>query len=239
MARASTTTAATHRRPRAAAKKSAQSSETKPNLGELAYSKLEELIVTCQIPPGSVHLANGLAERIGIGRTPVRDAINRLAREGMVRVVPRVGVVVAEVNVEDQLKLLELRREIERFLVRCAAKRANASEREAFSVLQTSMKEALKRKDIVLFARADYEFNDLVRVASRNELAADTMQPLQSRARRYWYLHHRGQLSERGVQCHIDIAGAIARGDPDAAAAASDSLMDYIQEYTRAALPTF
>lgn len=65
------------------------------------------------------------------------------------------------------------------------------------------------------------------------------MQPLQSRARRNWHLHHQGKLSERGVRCHMDIATATAQGDADAAIAASDTLMDYIQDYTRAGLPTF
>lgn len=208
-------------------------------LGELAYVKLEELIVTCQLPPGAIYLANQLADSIGIGRTPVRDAVNRLAREGLVRVVPRVGIVIADVSVEDQLKLLEVRREIERFLVRCAARRATEAEREGFRAIKDRMQDALKRKDIVLFARADYDFNALLRQASRNELASDVMQPLQSRARRYWYVHHQGRLSERGVQCHIDVAAAIAAAKPEAAEKASDALMDYIQEYTRAHLPTF
>lgn len=208
-------------------------------LSERAYRELEELIVTLQLPPGTVYLEAQLSARLGIGRTPVRDALQRLARERLVRIVPRLGIVIAEINVEDQLKLLEVRRELERFLARSAARRATPAEREAFLECARRMRKSLDSADVRAFARADAEFNRLMITATRNDIADDAMQPLRARARRYWYMHSGGAVGADMVAGHVAIAEAIAAGRPELAAKASDALMDLIQDYTRASMPGF
>src|SRR4051812_30935628 len=103
--------------------------ETPESLTERAYRQLEEQIVTLQIPPGTVVSETLLAERLGIGRTPIREALQRLAREKLVVIMPRRGIVVAEENLKQQLRLIELRREVERLLAKSAAKRADEAQR--------------------------------------------------------------------------------------------------------------
>src|SRR5919202_364371 len=83
------------------------------SLTERAYRSLEEQIVTLQIAPGTVVSEVWLSRRLGIGRTPIQEALQRLARERLVVILPRRGIVVAEENVKTQLRLIELRREIE------------------------------------------------------------------------------------------------------------------------------
>src|SRR5580698_7581353 len=83
-------------------------------LTERAWRALEEEIVTLRIPPGSVVSEAGLSARLGLGRTPVREALQRLANEGLVQILPRRGIIVTEIDVAAQLRLLEVRREIER-----------------------------------------------------------------------------------------------------------------------------
>src|ERR1700686_4867966 len=87
-------------------------------LTEKAYRALEEDIVTLRIPPGSVVSEAMLSQRLGVGRTPVREALQRLAREWLVVIMPRRGIMVAEIDPVRQLRLLEARREIERLLAR-------------------------------------------------------------------------------------------------------------------------
>ena len=94
-------------------------------LADQAYRELEEEITTLRIPPGAILSEAQLSERFGIGRTPVREALQRLAREGLVVIMPRRGVVVSEIDVAAQLRLLEVRRELERLMVRGAAQRAS------------------------------------------------------------------------------------------------------------------
>ena len=102
-------------------------------LTEKAYRALEEEIVTLRIPPGSVVSEAILSRRLGVGRTPIREALQRLAREWLVVIMPRRGIVVSEIDPIRQLRLLEARREIERFLARSAAKRATPLQRLQFA----------------------------------------------------------------------------------------------------------
>src|SRR6201996_9226828 len=101
-------------------------------LTEKAYRALEEEIVTLRIPPGTVVSEAMLSRRLGVGRTPVREALQRLAREWLVVILPRRGIVVSEIDPVRQLRLLEARREIERFLARTAARRASSVQRIRF-----------------------------------------------------------------------------------------------------------
>src|SRR5205085_12697101 len=105
------------------------------SLTELAYVHLEELIVTLKLAPGRVVSEGELSTLTGIGRTPIREALQRLAREKLVSILPRRGIVVPEINVGSQLKLLEVRRELERLIARSAARRATDAERERFRAL--------------------------------------------------------------------------------------------------------
>src|ERR1700755_1827631 len=91
-------------------------------LTDKAYRALEEEVGTCRMSPGTVVSEAMLSRRLGVGRTPVREALQRLAREWLVVILPRRGVVVAEIDPVRQLRLLEARREIERFLAGAAAR---------------------------------------------------------------------------------------------------------------------
>ena len=94
------------------------------SLTDEAYAQLEELIVTLQLRPGVAVSEASLSERLGIGRTPIREALQRLAREHLVAVLPQRGNLISEIDIKKQLRLLETRREVERLIVRCAARRA-------------------------------------------------------------------------------------------------------------------
>src|SRR5277367_6085233 len=75
------------------------------SLTERAYRELEEQIVTLRLAPGSPVSEASLSKRLGIGRTPVREALQRLARERLVVILPRRGILVSEVNVRTQMRL--------------------------------------------------------------------------------------------------------------------------------------
>lgn len=204
-------------------------------LTERAYQQLEEMIVTLRLEPGQVLSEAQLAEDLGIGRTPVREALQRLASEGLVNVLPRRGVLVSEINLSRQLSLLELRREVERLCSRKAALRATADEREGFRVLADDLTTVADHRDDAGFMRLDLQFNQALVQASRNEFAERAMRRIQGLSRRFWFQHYREVLDlERCARLHADVARAIAGADADAAADASDALMDYIVEFTRA-----
>src|ERR1700722_14777736 len=116
-------------------------------LTEKAYRALEEEIVTLRIPPGTVVSEAILSRRLGVGRTPIREALQRLAREWLVVIMPRRGIVVSEIDPVRQPRLLEARREIERFLARAAAKRAAPLQRRRFQTIAEGMDQAAMNAD--------------------------------------------------------------------------------------------
>lgn len=209
------------------------------SLTDEAYAQLEELIVTLQLPPGLAVSEATLSERLGIGRTPIREALQRLAREHLVVVLPQRGNLISEIDVKKQLRLLETRREVERLIVRCAARRATREEREEFAQLAVSLNRAADRNDSKAFLRADKRFNDLCLQAARNEFAAGAIGLMHGLSRRFWYLHYRqaADLPET-ARLHANTAAAIAAGNEGGAAAALDALLDNIEAFTRATFST-
>ncbi len=204
------------------------------SLTDRAYLKLEELIVTLQLAPGEIVSEAALSRQLRIGRTPIREALHRLARERLVNILPRRGIVVSEINVGAQLRLLEVRREIERLVARSAARRASEIERGQFAELGKAFEAAARSDDATAFMRTDRAFNDLCLVAAHNEYAASTMVLMNSLSRRFWFIHYR-QAADMplAAKLHAAVSRAVAKGDARAAAVASDKLLDYIEEFTR------
>ncbi|MEM9355916.1 MAG: GntR family transcriptional regulator [Pseudomonadota bacterium] len=206
-------------------------------LTDTAYQELEERIVTLQLRPGETLSEGQLVEVLGIGRTPVREALQRLAREGLIVVMPRRGIAVSEIDIRKQLELLKVRRELERLMVRLAAERSSDAEREQFKVLANNMRAAAKERDDVAFMRLDRELNLLVSQSCRNEYAQRAMALTHGLSRRFWYVHYKQVLDlPRCAKLHADLADAICAGRRREAARASDLLIDYIEEFTRASL---
>jgi DNA-binding GntR family transcriptional regulator len=216
-------------------KKTEPAPESADSLTERAYRELEEEIVTLQLPPGTVVSEAFLSERLSIGRTPIREALQRLAREGLVVIMPRRGIVVAEENIKTQLRLIELRREVERFLAQRAARRATAEQRQRFAEIASGMEGTAKANDDILFMRLDREFNLLVVDAARNEFAAGAMSLMHGLSRRFWYIHYK-QAADLPLtaRLHAEVARAIAAADEAKAASGSDRLIDYIERFARA-----
>lgn len=204
------------------------------SLADRAYSDLEELIVTLRLVPGSAVSEAELSQRLGIGRTPIREALQRLARERLVTILPRRGIIVSEINVKSQLRLLEVRREVERLVAKNAARRATPEQRTQFAEIARAFEKSAKSNDEVTFMRVDREFNELSVVASRNEFAAGAMGLMHALSRRFWYIHYK-QAADMPLtaKLHADIARAIAAGDDKAAAGAMDRLLDNIERFTR------
>ena len=98
------------------------------SFADRAYYAIRELIVTLELPPGAVVREPELTERLGIGRTPVREALRRLAQERLVEVFPRRGMFVTKVDVRDLARLCEVRVALEPEAARLAAERATQAD---------------------------------------------------------------------------------------------------------------
>lgn len=203
-------------------------------LTERAYRALEEEIVTLRLKPSQVLSEQMLSATFKIGRTPIREALQRLAREGLVAILPRKGILVSDINPRNQLLVLEVRRELERLLSRAGAERATKEQREQLQDIARGMVRASKANDDIAFMRLDRELNRLMIDAGHNDYAARSMKLLQGLSRRFWYMHYREAADlPLCARLHANQARAIAQGDGDAAARASDKLMDYVENFTR------
>jgi DNA-binding GntR family transcriptional regulator len=204
-------------------------------LTDRAYAQLEEQIVTLRLKPGEFLSEYALSSSLRIGRTPIREALQRLAREGLVTILPRKGILVSETDPRKQLLVLETRRELERLLSRLGAQRATDEQRRRLRAIAEGMDRTARANDDLAFMRLDRELNLLVSEAAQNEYAARAMRFLQGHSRRFWYLHYK-QAADLPLcaRLHARQARAIADGDPKAAAAASDRLIDYTETFTRA-----
>lgn len=207
-------------------------------LTDQAFDEIERLIVLQEIAPGSLVSEKQLTERIGIGRTPVREALQRLARDRMVEIHPQRGVLVPASSIEAQLKLLELRRTLEPFAARLAAARATTTQHERARVMLDALTgAAISLEDFPALLRDAHE---LIVDAAHNEYLAVAMAPLQGLSRRFWFAHLKDPAAEvrRAAQLHAAIAAAIADADEVAAEHASIALNDYLVAFTYATLPS-
>jgi DNA-binding GntR family transcriptional regulator len=219
------------KRLRSSAQRASVSAET---LTERAYRALEEEIVTLRLKPSQVLSEQMLSATFKIGRTPIREALQRLAREGLVAILPRKGILVSDINPRNQLLVLEVRRELERLLSRAGAERATKEQREQLQEIARGMDRASKANDDIAFMRLDLELNRLMIDAGHNDYAARSMKLLQGLSRRFWYMHYREAADlPLCARLHANQARAIAQGNGDAAARASDKLMDYVENFTR------
>jgi DNA-binding GntR family transcriptional regulator len=164
----------------------------------------------------------------------VREALQRLAREGLVVILPRKGILVSDINPRNQLLVLEVRRALERLLSATGAERASKEQRAAMLEIARGMERAAKTNDDIAFMRLDRELNGLMVEAAHNDYAARSMKLLQGLSRRFWYMHYREAADlPLCARLHANQARAIAEGNGAAAGRASDKLMDYVENFTR------
>jgi len=208
----------------------------RPSLADEAYIRLEEMIVTLELRPGGVFSESDLSRKVRIGRTPLREALQRLQAQHLVTTLPRRGVVVSDINIVDYLAVLETRRVLDRLIAAKAARRATPEQRQTLGQTAEAMALAAARGDMAEYMRLDTGFDRLLEAASRSAFALQASVPLHAHCRRFWYLYrHNGDLP-RAAEHHAALMKAVAAGDEEGAGAASDALVDYLEEFARTAL---
>jgi DNA-binding GntR family transcriptional regulator len=205
-------------------------------LAERAYDLAEAQIVTLALPPGTVFSEGELGERLGIGRTPLREALQRLAVYGLVESIPRRGVRVTDIDVAGVQALLETRRALDRLVAAAAARRAAPAQRADLAVWADEIESAAADGDVPRFLAADRAADDLLCASARNAFAARALAPLQAHCRRLWVrCRHETDLA-RSAALHAALLRAAASADEPDAVRAADALIDYLDVFSRAAL---
>lgn len=183
-----------------------------------AYEAIKDRIITLQYRPGEYLNEALVSAQLGIGRTPVHQALDRLMHEGMVEVMPRKGVVVKPVSLDDVLELVDARLVNEPFCARLAAERVTSEDLTAMTDVLDRSAEAAQRSDLRALMKLDREFHACISAAARNRILADFVRTLHDRSMRIWFITLSDHAHSTEVRTqHHGIYEAIAAHDGDLA----------------------
>ena len=187
--------------------------ESTRSQSEEAYLRILGRIVTLDMPPGSVVEEARLRDELEIGRTPIREALQRLAHENLVRSVPHRGTFVTAVNITDLARITEVRVVLEAHAARLAAERCTATDRNAISDLLQRLGPG-RVTDQRALMRLDQQIHRQVYRVARNSFLEATLNRYLNLSLRLWYLvlDHEVRLRE-AVGEHIELLRAILDGD--------------------------
>jgi len=201
-----------------------------PNLSDNAYGRLERMLVTLEIAPGAELTERELISRVHMGRTPVREAMQRLAWMGMIEIRPRAGLRITAIRPGDFQRVQNLRSLLEPIFARTATERASPGQRAQIAACRDMMQEAVAMSDVKLFLAADKVFDRLMAESAADEFLVRALDPLQVHARRLWF-HHVGQGGlVRAASLHMPVMDAFVAANAGSAEAAMRALIDGIAE---------
>ncbi len=197
------------------------------SLAEQAYRVLEQQLVTLRFAPGELVGEKQLVDKTGIGRTPVREAIQRLSAEGLLEVLPRKGLLVTPLRRSDLVRIFEARRVLERLMVVKAAERASPRQRLALKFLSNNLLAAAN--DLELFFQLDQDLNELLEDACDNRFLVNALTLMHSQCRRLWYMHRNALDLMKSAELHSGLALAVAEGDAAGAIRALDEIITILE----------
>ena len=190
-----------------------EQAEAARSQSEEAYFRIRELIISLAMPPGSVVNESRLRDELGIGRTPIREAMQRLARENLVRSIPHRGTFVTDVNITDLARITEVRVVLEGHAARLAAERLTTSDRDALASLLEILQHE-PRLDQRELMRLDQKIHRQIYAASRNAFLVSTLERYFNLSLRLWYLVLDREIRLReAVDEHVELLRAILGGD--------------------------
>ena len=201
-------------------------------LADRAYEGLRDRIVTLQIAPGAPIDEEQISRELGMGRTPVREAIKRLALERLVSVYPRRGTFASDINITDLAHISDVRAIVEGHAARRAAQRLTDSRREELQRLLDELAAAPRGQDGAGLMELDARVHRFIYRCADNPYLTETCDRYLNLSRRIWHLalDRMPDLSDH-VRGHHDVLRAVADRDPERARAA---LASHIEAFERA-----
>lgn len=201
-----------------------------------AYRMLSRMIVTLELPPGSETSEGRLIHLVRMGRTPVREAIQRLAWEGLVAVRPRAGLSIAPLAPGDWLRIVEARCALEPVITRSAARFINGENARNLHAAAMALRKAMIGDNLIAFFAAELDLQQIVAAATDNPFAARANLPLQIHSRRCWFRYQRDIGLAAICNRHLATIRALLDGDPAGAEQASLKLLSLLARHAEAAL---
>lgn len=180
------------------------------SLAETAYDAIEQMIISRRLAPGAMVSEGELGAELGLGRTPVREALARLKTIGFVEVHPRRGVLVTQVDIIKHLELLEVRRPLDETVARCAIARATEADVARLLDCVGGLRSTAEARDREAYFRHKRALHEGLVGAAHNPTLTGTMAALHAQSRRFWYTYEPTASFPDCAAIHAAIVSGIA-----------------------------
>ena len=202
-------------------------------LKDLVYLELKHKILTGEIVSQTRLMEIDLSEKMNVSRTPIREAIKRLADDGLVKVEPRRGAYVANISIKDMLDVFEVREDMEGFVAKLAAQRINEEQKEELRAIASEYESAIaKADDKEVIIELDEKFHNFIVKCSGNETLRELVSYVQELSLRFRYLYYNDfSLYESTAGQHNRIMEAINSGRDEEARIEADAHVKALKEF--------
>jgi len=201
-------------------------------LREIVYEELKRQILTGEIAPGTRMMEVELADEMGVSRTPVREAIRKLEKEGLVAIEPRRGAYAADISIKDMLDVLEVRQDLEGMVASLAAQKSNDEERAEIRKLVDEYSMAVESRNVDKIIEEDEKFHEYLVQCSGNKSLIQLVSQVQDLALRFRYIYY-DDFTRFAAQPkeHHEICEAICSGDKDKARHAMEEHIAHLRDF--------
>ncbi len=201
-------------------------------LKELVYLELKHKILTGEIASQTRLMEIDLSEKMNVSRTPIREAIKRLADEGLVKVEPRRGAYVANISIKDMLNVFEVREDMEGFVAKLASQRITDEQKVELEKIAHEYDVAIKRPNKEAIIELDEKFHNFIVDCCNNDTLSELINYVQELSLRFRYLYYDDYtLYESTADQHNRIMKAINEGRSDEARAEADAHVKALKEF--------
>lgn len=189
------------------------------SLSQIAYGKIRRKIVSLELPPGAIIDETALQRELGVGRTPIREALQRLSLERLVVIVPRRGMFVTDIGITDLQRVFEVRVGLETLAARLAARRGTEAHWQQMEAVLAAQPVEEAAQDNEALIEIDERCHAIMYAATDNRFLEDALTTLYTLSLRLWYyfLPRIGSMQEAVLE-HRRILVALQSGDGDRAA---------------------
>lgn len=196
-------------------------------LREVVFNTLRQAILTGELKPGERLMEIHLANRLGVSRTPIREAIRKLELEGLVTMIPRRGAEVAQITEKSMNDVLEVRRALDALCVELACERITQEKLEQLKTACDSFEKAVKTKDVKKIAQADVALHDIIVEATGNQRLIQMVNNLSEQMYRYRFEYIKdSEQHENLVEEHRIIYESLVKKDKETASSAAKLHID-------------
>jgi len=168
-------------------------------LRDVVFNTLRQAILKGELEPGERLMEIQLAERLGVSRTPVREAIRKLELEGLVNMVPRKGAEVASISEKNLRDVLEVRRALEELAVDLACTRLTGEDIKSLKEINKKFQTVMNSKDATIIAETDEAFHDIIYIGTGN----DRLIQMLSNLREQMYRYRLGYVKDKSTRSNL------------------------------------